>query len=85
MSVYIISYDLRKPNFDYKPLYAALAEMDAERVQDSVWGVDTDSSGPEIWDYLWQFLHSERDRLFVIPFNKKDYKSKNAISKLGDL
>ncbi|HZW94288.1 MAG TPA: hypothetical protein VFF64_15150 [Candidatus Eremiobacteraceae bacterium] len=86
MAVYLISYDLRKPDYNYKPLYEALDEIGAKHVQDSVWGVDTDSSAPDVCDYLWQFLHNEKDRLFVVPFNKANgYKSQNAITLLKNL
>jgi hypothetical protein len=27
MAVFIISYDLRKPDYDYEPLYSALASI----------------------------------------------------------
>jgi hypothetical protein len=79
MSVFIISYDLRKPDFDYEPLYGALAELDATHLQDSVWGVNTTSTAAQIFDYLWEHVHSTKDRLFVVPFDKsEDYKSQNA-------
>jgi hypothetical protein len=83
MSVFIIAYDLRKPDFDYQPLYDALAEIEAKHLQDSIWGLDTSSSSTVVFDYLWQYLHSPKDRLFVIPFDKSDgYKSQNAITPL---
>lgn len=86
MAVFIISYDLRKPDFDYKPLYAALDKIGAKHLQDSVWGVRKDNTAEQVWDYLWQFMHNERDRLFVIPFSKEDdYKSHNAITLLKGL
>jgi hypothetical protein len=86
MAVFLISYDLRKPDFDYKPLYAALAEIKAKHVQDSVWGVRTTSSAKVVSDYLWHHMHSERDRLFVVPFDKaSDYHATNSITKLKDL
>jgi hypothetical protein len=36
MSVFIIAYDLRKPDFDYQPLYDALAKIAAKHLQDSI-------------------------------------------------
>jgi hypothetical protein len=86
MAVFIVSYDLRKPDFNYQPLYDALDEIGAKHVQDSIWGVDTSSSAASVFDYLWQYLHNERDRLFVITFDKKaDYKSHKAITLLKNL
>jgi len=86
MAVFIISYDLRKPDHDYKPLYAALGEINATHLQDSMWGVRTDSKAEVVFDYLWQYVHSEKDRLAVMQFTKtNDYKSKNAMTLLKDL
>lgn len=86
MGVYIISYDLRKPDFDYEPLYEALDEVEAKHIQDSVWGVRTDSEAKVVFDYLWQHMHNEEDRLFVIPFDSdSDYKSHRAITLLKNL
>ena len=85
MAVFIISYDLRKPDFDYNPLYKALAKIEAKHVQDSVWGIRTKSSAEVVFDYLWQHMHNEKDRLFVIPFDKEqEYKSQNAMNRLKD-
>jgi hypothetical protein len=86
MSVFLISYDLRKPDYDYQPLYDALDEINATHLQDSVWGVRTDDAAKVVFDYLWQHLHSAKDRLFVVPFDSaSDYKSKNAMTLLKDL
>jgi hypothetical protein len=41
MAVHIISYDLRKPDFDYDDLYTQLDNLGAKRIQESVWGVNT--------------------------------------------
>lgn len=86
MAVFLISYDLRKPDYNYQPLYDALAEIDAKHIQDSVWGVDTASPASGVFDYLWQHMHSSRDRLFVVPFDKAEgYKAINSITKLKDI
>jgi hypothetical protein len=86
MSVLIIAYDLKEPNFDYQPLYDALAVIKAVQLQDSTWGVRTASTSAVIFDYLWPHVHSEKDRMFVVPFEKRaGYKSKNAINPLKDV
>ena len=86
MAVFLISYDLRKPDYNYQPLYDALAAIKAKHVQDSVWGVRTTSSAEVVFNYLWQHMHNEKDRLFVVPFDKEQqYKSENAITLLKDL
>jgi CRISPR/Cas system-associated endoribonuclease Cas2 len=86
MSVFLVSYDLRKPDYDYDPLYAALAKIKAKHIQESVWGVNTTSSAEVVFDYLWQHMHNERDRLFVVTFDKsQDYKAKNSLEKLNSV
>jgi len=83
MAVFLISYDLRKPDYNYDPLYEALAEIKAKHVQDSVWGLRTASPAKEVFDYLWQHMHNEKDRLFVVPFDKSsDYKAQNSFNTL---
>jgi hypothetical protein len=84
MAMFLVSYDLRKPDFDYNPLYTALAAIKANHVQDSVWGVKTTSSAEVVFDYLWRHLHSEKDRLFVVSFDKtEDNKARNSITNLA--
>lgn len=86
MSVLLISYDLRKPAFDYRPLYAELATLKSKHVQDCVWGIRTDDSPERVFDQLWKKMHSERDRLLVVTFDKtKSFKSMNAMRKLSEL
>jgi hypothetical protein len=86
MAVFIISYDLRKPDYNYDPLYAALNEIGAKHIQDSVWGIRTSSSAEIVFNYLWQHMHNQKDRLFVIPFDKaQQYKSQNAITLLKEI
>jgi hypothetical protein len=83
MATFLVSYDLRNPDFDYKPLHMALAAIKANHVQDSVWGVKTKSSAEVVFDYLWRHMHSERDRLFVVTFEgTDDYKARNSITQL---
>jgi CRISPR/Cas system-associated endoribonuclease Cas2 len=86
MAVFLISYDLRKPDFDYDFLYDALSEIGAKHVQDSVWGVNTDDSAATIFNNLWQHMHNERDRLFVVSFDSSaDFKAINSMTKLKNL
>jgi hypothetical protein len=86
MAVFLISYDLRKPDYDYQPLYDALKTIKAKHVQDSVWGLRTTSSAEVVFNYLWQHMHNEKDRLFVVTFDKEmDYKAQNSITMLKEL
>ena len=86
MAVYLISYHLRKPEFDYKPLYLALYAIEAKHIQDSVWGVNSRSSAKVVFDYLWRHMHNEKDRLFVVTFDKATAdEAKNSITALKDI
>lgn len=86
MAVFIISYDLRKPDYDYQPLYNALDEWGAKHIQDSVWGIQVDASAEQIFDDLWQHMHNAKDRLFVITFDKgQNYKAQNSINRLDSI
>jgi hypothetical protein len=86
MPAYLISYDLRQPEFDYKPLYLALYAIEAKHIQDSLWAVNTRSSAKVVFDYLWRHMHDEKDRLFVVCFDKaKAGDAKNSITPLKDI
>jgi len=86
MALYLISYDLRKPEFDYKPLYDALYAIEAKHIQDSVWGVNTLSSAKVVFDYLWRHMQNEKDRLFVATLDRaEDVEAKNSITALKDI
>jgi CRISPR/Cas system-associated endoribonuclease Cas2 len=86
MALYLLSYDLREPNFDYKSFYDALNAMEAKRIQNSVWGVRTTSSAEVVYKYLLRHMHSPEDRLFVVMFDKtQSFRAINCLSKLSDL
>jgi len=82
MAKYIISYDLRKPDFDYQPLYNTLDVIGATHIQDSVWAVRSNDSAQDIAEYLWQHMHNEKDRLLVVEMKEGNWKSWNGINKL---
>lgn len=86
MAAYLVSYDLREPEFDYKPLFLALHAIEAKHIQDSVWGVNTRSSAKLVFDYLWRHMNNEKDRLFVVTFDAaKADEAKNSITALKDI
>ena len=82
MAKYIISYDLRKPDFDYQPLYDALGAIGATHIQDSVWVVRNDDSADSLAQYLWGHMHNQKDRLLVVEMQERNWKNWNGINKL---
>ena len=86
MSVFLISFDRLKPNHDYQPLYDELRKMGAKQIQDSLWSIRTTDAVFVIFDNLWQHMHSERDRLLVVSFDKKqEYAARNLLSPMKEL
>jgi hypothetical protein len=86
MAFYLLSYDLHEPNCDYQSFYDALNAMEAKHIQDSVWGVRTTSSAQVVYKYLWRHMHSPKDRLFVVTFDKtQGFQAINCISNLYEL
>ncbi len=84
MAKYIISYDLRKPERDYQPLYAELDILGAARIQESVWAVRTRVTAQQIFDVLWRHMHSQKDRLLVAELDgSNNITNKNAFNRLG--
>jgi hypothetical protein len=62
MPRFIISYDLRKPDHDYEPLYAELKRIQAVHIQDSGWVVRVPGQSQTIYDRLWPHMHNAQDR-----------------------
>ncbi|MGC1619308.1 MAG: hypothetical protein WA765_12540 [Candidatus Acidiferrum sp.] len=84
--VFIISYDLRKPDFDYQPLYDELDDLGAKRIQKSVWAVHSSDSTSDVFDALWPYMHNDRDRLFVAVLDRDSgYKAKNSLTRLKNV
>lgn len=84
MTFYLIAYDLRKPDYDYQPLYDKLASIRATRIQESVWVVCSNRSVKDIFDSLWAHMHNERDRLLVAQMGD-DWRSINGMAKIQPL
>jgi CRISPR/Cas system-associated endoribonuclease Cas2 len=82
MAKYIISYDLRKPDYDYQPLYDALGELGATHIQDSVWALRSSDTAEVVSQYLWQRMHNQKDRLLVVEMEEGNWKNQNGINKL---
>jgi hypothetical protein len=86
MARYVISYELRKPNYteaDYEELYSELAMWNAKHIQDSVWAVNTEDEATEIFDALWAHMHQPKDRLLVV--RAGPFKGINSITKFKDV
>jgi CRISPR-associated endonuclease Cas2 len=82
MSLLLISYDLRKPNYresDYEDLYHALKSLGAKRIQDSVWAVQAESTPKKLQEKLSRHVH-DADRLLVAEIN--GFSNINGITKL---
>jgi hypothetical protein len=64
MTVFIVTYDLKKPGQSYEPLWKRLAAWKAVRALESTWFISTTSSAVELRDDLKRYV-DENDRLFV--------------------
>lgn len=68
MPLFLISYDLEKPNAspaDYAKLITPLEKMGAKRVLKSQWIFNSTSMAQHIREYCWGFRSSDRDRFLV--------------------
>lgn len=63
-SLYLISYDLRKPGQYYNNLWSALARISAKRTLESVWIARSTANAEALRNYLQQYIDSN-DRLVV--------------------
>jgi CRISPR associated protein Cas2 len=85
MAKFLVSYDLRKPNYteqDYENLWDALKGLRAKRIQDSVWGLQTELNAKALIAKLQPHIHA-RDRLLVA--NISDWNSIQGINRIADL
>jgi hypothetical protein len=64
MTVYVVSYDLRKPGRNYQPLWTRLAAWNAVRGLESMWFISTNTTAEQLRDDLRQYIDAN-DGLFV--------------------
>lgn len=64
MAAKIVCYDLDKPGQDYKDLISRLEELGADRIQYSVWLINTNWGTADLRDDLRRFV-DENDRIIV--------------------
>lgn len=64
MKYFLVIYDLLRPGLSYQPLWDALRDLKATRVQESAWVVKGEYEPDGLRDHLLQFM-DENDRLFV--------------------
>lgn len=72
MKIYLISYDLSKPEQDYEGLINAIEKLDSPiHIQKSVWLIDTNFNCNQIYSILSPFLDKD-DALFICPLDLGD-------------
>jgi hypothetical protein len=64
MSIYLVTYDLRKPGQNYDALYDALKSYPYCHDLESVWFIQSNRNSGDIRDHLKGFIDAN-DRLFV--------------------
>lgn len=74
MTIYVVTYDLKKPGQNYKDLYDALDEMGAHRALESFWLVNVANTAKELHDYLKERVDGN-DRIWVSELTKKRHYS----------
>jgi hypothetical protein len=65
MAVIMATYDLRKPDHDYQPLYNYLKTFTYCWRIESVWLLDTNKSPEQIADGMWAHVHNPTDKVFA--------------------
>lgn len=84
MALYLISYDLNKPEQDYPKLWEALKSLGAKKVLYSEWVTRrTGTSSEGLRDYVRQFIDSD-DRLLVVDMSS-GWASWNVMAKISDM
>ena len=68
MALYLISYDLLKPEKNYDPLIDALIQQGAKRVLLTQWALNTYSSPKQIRDWARRYMDNN-DRILISEIN----------------
>ena len=66
MAVILVTYDLKKPDHNYTPLYDYLKRFDYCWGIESVWLLDTTLSTEAIRDGIKAHVDSAEDKIFVV-------------------
>lgn len=66
--LYIVAYDLNKPEQDYPELIKALNGYPSNHIQKSVWLISTNQKANQIVDNLKQYF-DKNDTLIVLAWN----------------
>jgi CRISPR-associated endonuclease Cas2 len=82
MALYLIAYDLRKPDFDYADLDSKLEQLGAKRVQESVWMLRSNESAKALQNQLKGSIH-KKDRLLVAEVHS--WASRKAMTKIKEI
>lgn len=69
MAIFVLSYDLKAPGRDYKPLVDELKRLDAHRTLDSFWLINVDNTARDLLEHFKSFL-DESDALWVLELTK---------------
>jgi CRISPR/Cas system-associated endoribonuclease Cas2 len=70
MALYILAYDVRAKNHDYKMLYVQLNAWRAAHLQDSVWLASVDGTALAVRDAMMAHMHKD-DTACVIQLEPK--------------
>lgn len=72
MTLYLISYDLRKPNQDYEELFSAIKSFSGYyHLLESAWLVSTGKNAQGVYDILRPHT-DDNDHIFVSSVNSSD-------------
>jgi hypothetical protein len=81
MPVYVVSYDLNRPGQNYPELWAALRELQAQRILQSQWAVRARGDAAALRDWLWRHMDGT-DRLLVMDRDSADWAAYNLMARL---
>jgi CRISPR/Cas system-associated endoribonuclease Cas2 len=82
MGLFFVAYDLDKPGQNYQNLWDELESLGAQRLQDSVWGLQSSKTAVALRDTLKGHIDSN-DRLLVV--ENGGWASWNSMFKINDI
>jgi CRISPR/Cas system-associated endoribonuclease Cas2 len=79
MPLFVLTYDVRATNHDYKRLYEQLNSWRAAHLQDSVWLADLNGTAVAIRDIMIGHMHSNDTACVIqLPNSGAEWATKNS-------
>ena len=78
MAYFVLTYDVRAKNHDYKPLYDLMNTWRAAHLQDSIWLAELNGTAKSIRETMRAHMHSDDTVCVIQVFHNSGWATWNA-------